>query len=138
VGNQVGLPGRTILIIEDSPLIAANLEEILLELGCKVVGPAGTMADALQLSEQGDFDAAMVDLNIRGSKAFSLLRILAQRQIPFLLVTGYADWSMPEEWSQAPRIIPGGLLFRLSDRWRENSRKFDWVGSGRSRLAWAM
>ena len=104
MGDQVGLRGRTILIIEDSPLVAANLEEILLELGCEVVGPAGTMADALQLSEQGDFDAAMVDLNIRGSKAFSLLRILAQRNTPFILVTGYADWSMPEEWSQAPRM----------------------------------
>ena len=104
MGDQVGLPGRTILIIEDSPLVAANLEEILLELGCKVVGPAGTMSDALRLSEQGDFDAAMVDLNIRGSKAFSILKILAQQQIPFLLVTGYADWSMPEEWSQAPRM----------------------------------
>ena len=104
MGDQVGLRGRTILVVEDSPLVAAAVEEILLELGCEVVGLAGTMADALQHCEQSDFDAAMVDLNIRGSKAFPLLKILAQRQIPFVLVTGYADWSMPEEWSQAPRM----------------------------------
>ncbi len=104
MGDEVGLRGRTILVVEDSPLVAAAVEEILLELGCEVVGPAGTMADALQLSEQGDFDAAMVDLNIRGSKAFPILGILAQRHIPFVLVTGYADWSMPEEWTQAPRM----------------------------------
>ncbi len=104
MGDQLGLRGRTILVVEDSPLVAAAVEEILLELGCQVVGPAGTMADALKHCEQSDFDAAMVDLNIRGSKAFPLLRTLAQRHIPFILVTGYADWSMPEEWSQAPRM----------------------------------
>ncbi len=82
------LAGKTILVVEDSPLIAANAEDILVELGCEVVGPAGTLADALQLSEQADFDAALVDLNIRGSKAFPLLRILAHRQIPFVLGSG--------------------------------------------------
>ena len=99
------LAGKSILIVENSPVIAANAEDILVELGCKVVGPAGTMAGALQLSEQADFDAALVDLNIRGSKTFPLLRILAHRKIPFVLVTGYADWSMPDEWSQSPRLL---------------------------------
>lgn len=104
VGVQKGLRGKIILVVEDSPLVAIVAQEILVELGCKVVGPAGTMADALRLCEQGDFDAALVDLNIRGAKAFPLLTILARRQIPFILVTGYADWSMPDEWSRTPRM----------------------------------
>ncbi len=103
-GRSMEFERKTILIVEDSPLVAATTEEILRELGCEVAGPAGNMADALQLSEQGEFDAALVDLNIRGTKSFSVLAILARRQIPFILITGYADWSMPDEWAQAPRM----------------------------------
>ncbi len=103
--DDMGLTDKAILVVEDSPLIAATTEEILLELGCAVVGPAGTMAEALQLCDQGAFDAALVDLNIRGSKTFSLFKILARRQIPFIIITGYADWSMPEEWKQSPRLL---------------------------------
>jgi hypothetical protein len=35
---------------------------------------------------------------------FPVLRILANRGIPFLLASGYADWSMPEEWRDRPRL----------------------------------
>ena len=100
----MGLTGKTILVVEDSPLVAAMAEEILSELGCLVLGPAGTIASALPLCEHGLCDAALIDLNIRGSKAFPLLRVLVQRHIPFILVTGYADWSMPDELADAPRM----------------------------------
>lgn len=98
------LRGKKILVVEDSPLIAATTEELLLELGGEVVGPAGNMADAHTLCETADFDIALVDLNIRGAKAFPLLKIMERRGIPFVLTTGYADWRMPEEWAQIPRL----------------------------------
>jgi CheY-like chemotaxis protein len=100
----MGLTGKVILVVEDSPLVAATAEEILSELGCVVLGPSGTMANALPLCEHGRFDAALIDLNIRGTKVFPLLKILVQRQIPFVLVTGYADWSMPDELAHARRM----------------------------------
>lgn len=98
------LRGKKILVVEDSPLIAATTNELLLDLGCEVVGPAGNMADAHKLCGNDDFDAAMIDLNIRGAKAFPLLKTLTRRGIPFVLTTGYADWTMPEEWAQSPRM----------------------------------
>ena len=33
-----------------------------------------------------------------------MLKILEQRGIPFLLTSGYADWTMPEEWQGQPRL----------------------------------
>jgi DNA-binding NtrC family response regulator len=98
------LNGRRILLVEDSPVISEATEMMLRDMGCELVGPAGTMAPALQLATEAPLDAAVVDINIRGGKAFSILKILEGREIPFLLTSGYADWSMPEEWQGRPRL----------------------------------
>lgn len=98
------LQDRRVLVVEDSPVVAEDTEQMLAEAGCFVVGPATTMADARQLAEKEQFDAAIVDINIRGGKAFPVLRILEEREIPFILTSGYADWSMPEEWQERPRM----------------------------------
>lgn len=99
------LDGRRILVVEDSPVVADDSADILRDLGCTVVGPAGTMASALQLAEEEDVDAAIVDINIRGGKSYAVLKILEERKIPFLLTSGYADWTMPEEWLERPRLL---------------------------------
>jgi CheY-like chemotaxis protein len=98
------LRGRRILVVEDSPVVAAACEDMLRDMGCAVVGPATNMAAALQMAGEEEFDGAIVDVNIRGDKAFPVLRILEARGIPFLLTSGYADWSMPEEWQEQPRL----------------------------------
>jgi CheY-like chemotaxis protein len=98
------LEGRRILVVEDSPVVAEACEDMLRDMGCVPVGPAINMAAALQLAADKPVDAAVVDINIRGGKVFPVLRILAGRGIPFLLASGYADWSMPEEWRDRPRL----------------------------------
>lgn len=100
-GNSTGF---RILIIEDSPVIAMATEEMLQALGYVPAGPIGNMAVALEYVENGEMDAAVVDLNIRGSKTFGLLSILKRRNIPFLIMSGYADWKMPDEWADRPRL----------------------------------
>lgn len=96
--------GRRILIVEDSPIIADDTGEMIRALGGEVVGPAPNMAVALQLAQEEALDAAVVDVNIRGGKAFSVMAILSDRAIPFLLTSGYANWAMPEEWQHRPRL----------------------------------
>ena len=99
-----GLAGLRVLLVEDSPLVAAAADDMLTEIGCVTVGPATTMALAVDLVENGEFDAAVVDMNIRGAKAFSLLKALDRRNIPYLISSGYADWTMPAEFSDRPRL----------------------------------
>jgi len=96
--------GLRILIVEDSPVIALATEDMLRAFGYVPLGPAGNMAAALDLAESEEMDAAIVDLNIRGTKSFTLLSILDRRDVPFLIISGYADWKMPEEWSGRPRL----------------------------------
>ena len=98
------LKGRRILVVEDSPVVAPFTADVLDELGCVVVGPAPNMAAARELVEAGEFDAALMDIHIRGAHVFPLCEILEAKRIPFVLTSGYADWQMPEKWEGRPRL----------------------------------
>ncbi len=99
-----GLAGRRILLVEDSPVVGPFTADILTDLGCEVVGPAPTMAAARLLVDAAEFDAALMDVHIRGERVFPLCDALAARRIPFVLTSGYADWHMPDEWHDRPRL----------------------------------
>jgi CheY-like chemotaxis protein len=98
------LTGRRILVVEDSPVVGPVTVEILADLGCEVVGPAPNMAAARDLVENGGFDAALMDVHIRGERVFPLCELLLSRNIPFVFTSGYADWHMPEKWRDRPRL----------------------------------
>ncbi len=92
------LKGRRILLVEDSPVVATFATTALEELGCVVIGPAHNMAVARELATTEQIDVAIVDIRIRGEKAFPICDILDARGIPFVLATGYADSATPEKW----------------------------------------
>jgi CheY-like chemotaxis protein len=98
------LEGRRILVVEDSPVVLAFAVEALEQLGCVVVGPAQNMAVARSLAEAEACDAALVDIRIRGEKSFSICDILAGRNIPFVLTSGYADWPVPDRWQDSLQV----------------------------------
>jgi len=99
-----GLKGRRILLIEDSPVVGPFTADLLDELGCVVVGPAPNMAAARELVDAGEFDAALIDVHIRGERVFPLCEMLQAKGRPFVLTSGYADWQMPEKWQDRPRL----------------------------------
>jgi DNA-binding response OmpR family regulator len=93
-----------ILLIEDSPVVGPFTADLLEELGFDVMGPAPNMASAREMVESDGFDAALVDVHIRGERSFPLCDVLATRQVPFAFTSGYADWNMPEKWVDRPRL----------------------------------
>ncbi len=95
---------RRILVVEDSPVVAPFTAEVLAELGYQVVGPAPNMAVARELVDSEIFDAAIMDVHIRGERVFPLCEALFARGVPFVLTSGYADWEMPDKWQNAPRL----------------------------------
>lgn len=103
--TQDKLASRRILVVEDSPVIAVVLEDMLADFGCEVVGPAGNMAIALELAAGERMDAAILDVNIRGGKIYPVATMLADRGVPFLLASGYADWTLPAELEDRPRLV---------------------------------
>ena len=98
------LKGKRILLVEDSPVVAPFTAELLDELGCEMVGPAPNMASARELVENEQFDAALMDVRIRGDRSFAICDMLDDRGIPFVFTSGYADWQLPEKWHDRPRL----------------------------------
>ena len=81
--------GLTVVIVEDEPLIAMALEDMLLDLGCALAGTAGTIAEALALAAEIRCDAAILDININGERSDPVAAVLAERGIPHIFATGY-------------------------------------------------
>jgi CheY-like chemotaxis protein len=100
------LEGRRVLVVEDRGLIAARIAQILRADGCVVVGPVGTLKAGLELTEREgrSLDAALVDIDLRGEKAYPLAELLRANQVPFLFLTGYGASVIPQAWRDAPRL----------------------------------
>jgi CheY-like chemotaxis protein len=89
------LRGKRILLVEDEPLIAMEIEAELLSAGCEVVGPAGTLAGALRLIAEISCDAALLDANLGGQPVDALAAALTQKGVPFAFATGYGRDALP-------------------------------------------
>jgi PAS domain S-box-containing protein len=79
---------RRILIVEDEELVALELSTELSRLGWAIVGPASTLNGAQSLLSK-NFDAAVLDVNLRGRSVYPLAEALAERDVPFVFCTGY-------------------------------------------------
>ncbi|KKB80006.1 hypothetical protein VW35_06005 [Devosia soli] len=98
--------GRRIFVVEDETLVLFNLEDILADLGCEVVGQAMRLDQAVtQAQAVGEVDAAILDVNIGGTTVFPAAEILAQRGIPLLFATGYGRDGLPPEWQDHAVIM---------------------------------
>jgi CheY-like chemotaxis protein len=78
-----------VLLLDDEPLITMLLEDILEQLQYEIVGPAHTVAVALDLIETNPPDAAILDVNIRNEFSYPAADALRIRRIPFMFLTGY-------------------------------------------------
>lgn len=89
------LVGRRILIVEDEPMIAMTLEDMLRELGCDVVGTAKQIGDALHLIQSQSLDGAVLDVNLGAEKIDLVADELTRLGCPFIFMTGYGQTGVP-------------------------------------------
>jgi CheY-like chemotaxis protein len=94
--------GRSILIVEDEPLIAMMLEDFLDSLGHTVAATCDTVADALARVAQGGFDIAIIDVNLNGERVWPVADRLAAQGVPYILATGGHIEPPPAQHAGAP------------------------------------
>ncbi len=97
------MAGKRVLVVEDEYFIARSLVDDLQAGGADVLGPAATIADALNLIAAGPLDAAVLDINLRGEMAYSVVDALVERAIPVVLTTGYSASALPTRYATLPR-----------------------------------
>ena len=84
------LVGRTILVIEDEPLIALDIRQAFEDAGATVV-VARTLAAALLEAEDTSISAAIVDHALGDGDSSEICERLKERNVPFVTYSGFAN-----------------------------------------------
>ncbi|WLR95455.1 response regulator [Shinella zoogloeoides] len=96
------LENKRILILEDDPLLALDLEDFFTEVGAKVIGPVSSVEQALEAVSSG-IDGAVLDLNLRGVYSYPVIEILAKAGTPLVVCSGYAE--LPDTRTELTDIV---------------------------------
>jgi CheY-like chemotaxis protein len=85
------LSGVSVFVAEDEPMLLWALEEVLAELGCKVVGTSTRVTDALAFVATHTFDVAVLDGKLSDGPIDRVVEVLVARGTPFILASGVAS-----------------------------------------------
>jgi CheY-like chemotaxis protein len=96
--------GLRVLLVEDESVVAMLLEDIIGELGCKVVGPVARVDKAIEMAQHETLDAAILDVNLNGHDVYPVADALAARSIPFIFATGYGRDSLRPPYDDRPLL----------------------------------
>ncbi|MGH6671602.1 MAG: response regulator [Xanthobacteraceae bacterium] len=96
--------GKRVLVVEDEPMIRLLLDDMLTDLGYTMAAEAGRLEEALTVAKQGEFDVAILDVNLNGQPISPVADVLTARGVPFVFVSGYARRGIPEEHSTIPLL----------------------------------
>jgi CheY-like chemotaxis protein len=101
-----------VLIIEDESIIALDLENIVHELGHKVVGVAASKADAVAIAyaEQPGLILADINLGEGGSGLEAVVEILRSFSTPVIFVTAYPERLLTGERPEPTYLVTKPFL----------------------------
>ncbi len=85
------LAPRSVLIVEDSVLIAMEAEESLREFGCRDISVVGVLADAIEIINDRRFDFVLLDVNLGDETTDTIALRLRADGVPFATATGYGE-----------------------------------------------
>ena len=84
------LAGVRVLVVEDTWHVAKAMKSLLEGLGMEVIGPAATVSEAEQHAAAQMPQLALIDMNLKGEMAYGLIDHLHDKNIPIIVVSGYA------------------------------------------------
>lgn len=97
------LDGCLVLIVEDEPIVAFALEDMILDAGGSAVS-AERLDQAVELIGAHSLDLAILDINVHGHKSYPIAAALKEIGVPFIFATGYGDTLHPPEFKAIPTI----------------------------------
>ncbi|ARM88242.1 response regulator CheY-like domain-containing protein [Rhizobium sp. CIAT894] len=87
--------GKRVLIVEDEYFLADETRWNLEKAGAVVVGPVARVSAALELVENEEIDAAILDVHLEGEFVFPVAEELERRNIPFVFATAFDPSVIP-------------------------------------------
>ncbi|MCC6907129.1 MAG: DUF2294 family protein [Phycisphaerales bacterium] len=98
------LGGLRVLVVEDVGMVAMALKSLLEELGCVVIATAARLAEAEDICRRERLDGVLLDLNLHGQYAYPVVDILRERDIPFIIMSGYDAGQLRADLADAPQM----------------------------------
>ncbi len=114
--------GRSILVVEDEPLIAMMLEDFLEALGHRVHASCDNLGDAITECETGEFDLAILDVNLKGELVWPAATALRARGLPFVIASGGHVEPPPAEFADVPLLEKPYTIDRITPVLSQASR----------------
>lgn len=96
-----------VLIIEDEAIIAADLEQLVGELGHNVIGIAATRTEAVQLAKAKPFGLVLCDIQLadNSSGIDAARQILADHDVPIIFITAFPERLLTGEGLEPTYLI---------------------------------
>lgn len=121
------IAGLRLLVVEDDYWIASDLSFWLESKGAKVLGPAASVASALEiLTIRPAPDAALLDVNLGDEQVFPVADALTAADVPFIFLSGHDAGIIPKSYRDAPcctkPLDRPGLLRAVAERRRAATR----------------
>jgi response regulator RpfG family c-di-GMP phosphodiesterase len=113
---MLAIPSRAILLVEDEVLEASDLARILKLGGYSVIGPAGSVAEALVQIMHQDIDAAVLNTKVGQELTSPVLDVLASARVPFLLVSSHPKALIPIRHRNRPYVSRPCADFDILER----------------------
>lgn len=82
------LDKKTILIVEDDPFIAMDLEDTFTDHDYRVIGPCADVDTGLRLLKDERPDVAMLDYNLGRETSILLAQTLHEQRVPYVFLSG--------------------------------------------------
>ena len=101
--ESTALKDVKVFVVEDESLVAMQLEDMLFDMGCEVVGLAMRLNRAHEMLDAGvKVDVAILDVNISGEKVYPIAERFREAGVPIVFATGYGRSGVEEEWQECP------------------------------------
>ena len=111
------IAGKSVLLVEDSLIIALDAEDVLRRLGARSVTTEATVPGAIAAIEIDKPDLAVLDINLGDTNSFTIADRLMSLEVPFLFATGYGEQArLPERLMDRPVLQKPYTLGVLSRR----------------------
>jgi PAS domain S-box-containing protein len=98
-------PRFRVLVVEDEPLVAMEIAQVLDAAGFDVAGPVGNTSAALELLKHKGCDAAVLDINLGGETSEAVALELLKTGLPFVTLSGYSREQYPPAFRSAPALV---------------------------------
>ena len=97
------LEKKLVLVVEDNAFLALDLSQAIEDLDGLVAGPTNRVAHALELLDNEEIVAAIVDCHLVGQDVLMLAGRLAELNVPFI---AHVETELPDAFASLHPEVP--------------------------------